>query len=209
MTLASHNSISYAKPQWWFKSLNFTSKCQNKDIIEQFNCGVRLFNLRARLDNDKWVGAHGLATYKHLQLDTALQTLSTLATTTEDIIDVNIVLETLWWDKDPIYIAKYKEWYESLFDKYPNLRISGGAYKLPKYTVVSDKGNGISKGVIHCIYKSQPDNYNDKVLGIHVGKWIKYIKMCFIIPKFWAWRRNKKAIKQYASDERYLFLDFV
>lgn len=53
MVLGSHNSWSYIKPtKWWMNLIRFTAKCQNKDIQEQYNLGVRYFDLRLRFDED-------------------------------------------------------------------------------------------------------------------------------------------------------------
>lgn len=47
MIIGTHNSLTYAKPTTWYgKLLNFTSKCQDLSIEEQFNLGVRLFDIR-------------------------------------------------------------------------------------------------------------------------------------------------------------------
>ena len=40
------------------------SKCQSKTLVEQYNAGVRLFDLRVRKHKGKWVFAHGLWTSK-------------------------------------------------------------------------------------------------------------------------------------------------
>lgn len=66
MKLASHNSMTYLKPEkWWMYPFNFMAKCQDKAIDEQYDKGVRWFDLRIGFNKDgipKF--KHGLMTYK-------------------------------------------------------------------------------------------------------------------------------------------------
>lgn len=65
MILGSHNSWSYLSPKkWWMKPFAFVAKCQDKSISEQFNSGVRCFDLRVRFENKKLIVAHGAMQYK-------------------------------------------------------------------------------------------------------------------------------------------------
>lgn len=49
MILGSHNSWSFLPPKkWWQKVLAFTARCQRKTIQEQYELGVRCFDLRIR-----------------------------------------------------------------------------------------------------------------------------------------------------------------
>ncbi|MBQ7429418.1 MAG: hypothetical protein IJV29_07090 [Butyrivibrio sp.] len=66
MIIASHNSWSYLPVRhWWMRPFSFMAKCQRKTISQQYELGVRCFDLRIRLDkNDNPIVAHGLAVYK-------------------------------------------------------------------------------------------------------------------------------------------------
>ncbi len=49
MILGSHNSWSYLRPKhWWQRLFAFTARCQRKTIHEQYELGVRCFDLRLR-----------------------------------------------------------------------------------------------------------------------------------------------------------------
>ena len=49
----SHNTMTYLKPhKWWMKLINFTSKCQNKNLEEQYAAGVRYFDIRVCMEHD-------------------------------------------------------------------------------------------------------------------------------------------------------------
>lgn len=74
MILGSHNSWSYLPVRrWWMKPIAFMAKCQRKTIREQYDLGVRCFDLRLYFD-DKLLGAgscrqvmyvaHGIFLYK-------------------------------------------------------------------------------------------------------------------------------------------------
>ena len=57
--LGSHNSMTYLKPQkWWMKLINFTSKCQNKNIEEQYAAGVRYFDIRVCIGEHDTMPTH-------------------------------------------------------------------------------------------------------------------------------------------------------
>lgn len=47
MKLASHNSMTYLPiKKWWLKPFRFIAQCQNKTIEEQYQAGVRMFDIR-------------------------------------------------------------------------------------------------------------------------------------------------------------------
>ena len=66
--IGSHNTMTYLKPhKWWMKLINFTSKCQSKDIEEQYAAGVRYFDIRVCIgehDSLPTHYGHGLIRYK-------------------------------------------------------------------------------------------------------------------------------------------------
>ena len=62
--LASHNSWTYLPPKkWWMWLLRFTAKCQRLSIQEQYEMGVRCFDLRVKWIDGKMVVAHGIVQY--------------------------------------------------------------------------------------------------------------------------------------------------
>lgn len=66
MIIGSHNSWSYLpSKKWWMTPFRFIAKCQDLTIIEQYNRGVRCFDLRVRFDkNGNLMLCHGLLQYK-------------------------------------------------------------------------------------------------------------------------------------------------
>lgn len=62
MVIGSHNSWSYLSPKkWWMKPFIFMAKCQDLSIIEQYNLGVRCFDLRVKFP---FTVSHGFMDYK-------------------------------------------------------------------------------------------------------------------------------------------------
>lgn len=63
--LGSHNSWSYLPPlHWWMRPFAFMAKCQSKTIKEQYELGVRCFDLRVLFDKYGIVYvAHGFMKY--------------------------------------------------------------------------------------------------------------------------------------------------
>ena len=64
--LGSHNAWSYNKvAKWWMKPIAFCARCQNIDLLKQYNEGSRCFDMRIRWDsNNKLIVAHGIVEYQ-------------------------------------------------------------------------------------------------------------------------------------------------
>lgn len=65
MKLASHNSWSYLKPKkWWMKLINFSAKCQEINIKDQYNKHhVKCFDLHLNTAGGDVKVVHGAVTY--------------------------------------------------------------------------------------------------------------------------------------------------
>lgn len=76
--LGSHNSFSYLTPtKWWMKLLTPWAKCQNKTIVEQYNAGVRYFDLRISFNKSGSMRlVHNWVEYPITELFEALRTLN-------------------------------------------------------------------------------------------------------------------------------------
>lgn len=64
--IGTHNSMTYLKPKkWYLHPFQFIAKCQSKTIQEQFNSGIRLFDIRISYDKNNIIEfRHGLIAYK-------------------------------------------------------------------------------------------------------------------------------------------------
>lgn len=65
--IGSHNSFSYLRPvKWWHRLLSPWNKCQTKDISEQYNDGIRFFDIGVSFDKNYDVQlSYGNVSYKH------------------------------------------------------------------------------------------------------------------------------------------------
>ena len=71
--IGSHNTFSYLPAKhWWVTILKPWYKCQNKTIYEQYNSGVRYFDVRVRYINDKWCLVHNKIVFNASINDTLL-----------------------------------------------------------------------------------------------------------------------------------------
>lgn len=63
--LGTHNSLSYLRPrQWWLRPFAWMARCQSLTIEEQWEAGVRYFDIRVKFDKNKVAkSGHGLMTY--------------------------------------------------------------------------------------------------------------------------------------------------
>lgn len=66
MELGTHNSMTYLKPKkWYLYPFQFIARCQSLSIEEQYNKGIRLFDIRISYDkNHNPEFRHGLIAYK-------------------------------------------------------------------------------------------------------------------------------------------------
>lgn len=62
--IGSHNSMSYLPPKnIWGKITRLWNKCQDKNIKEQYEAGVRYFDIRINLYDDRWHFVHNKVDY--------------------------------------------------------------------------------------------------------------------------------------------------
>ena len=73
MILGTHNSATSGKLVWWQRPfsllLHLTSRCQDRNIREQIEDGVRLFNLQVCWYKGEWRISHGLCIYEDKLMD--------------------------------------------------------------------------------------------------------------------------------------------
>lgn len=135
--IGTHNSLTYLPPQWYFRWLNFTSKCQNLTIEEQYDFGVRYFDFRIKFTRKGTVRAgHGIMTYK-ADFDSIYNFLNA-----KGDCYVNIVLENFSWQKgkkDSLFVRYVKE----IVQKYPHIRFVGGEKKRPWTSLVPLGNTGV------------------------------------------------------------------
>lgn len=64
--IGSHNTLSYLPPEnLCGKITRLWNKCQDKNIREQYEAGVRYFDIRINLYNDRWHFVHNKVDFGH------------------------------------------------------------------------------------------------------------------------------------------------
>lgn len=204
MILGTHNSISYLKPKkWWMRLINFTAKCQSMTIEEQWEYGVRYFDLRIGDSMEGECMSHGLVKYKG-NLEDILLYLNNCAKLHNEKCFVAINLEEYVYDihECKSYIDYFEEKLKSLQSEYTSLTICGGYCKGPWRKIISYIENPtlFEKYWEFCNYKWQENKFKAFITNL--------FHFC---PKYWAKRNNKAYKDEFKSDTRssVLLLDFV
>lgn len=182
MKLGTHNSLSYLRPQWWMRPFAWMARCQSMTIEQQYEFGVRYFDIRMRLlNNGDWVGAHGLATY-----DIYWRFIFAYLNFKGDCI-VRILLENHFWQKNDKGLDQcYIMFVYTLMELYPNITFTGGQKKRDWTTLV----NLPDVPVRECFEKFEGNNLK------------------FPFPKKYAKRNNPKYWKS-VNDIEYSLFDFI
>lgn len=131
LKIATHDSGTGEKGKTFFHDLfSIFSKCQNKTILEQWNSGVRFFDLR--IENELHL-AHGLWSSKITLLD-VLDMLNEISLTDkENSTFVMITIERNYREKTITSLVNYLM---TLKKKYNNLHFVSINRKRPKWETV-------------------------------------------------------------------------
>ena len=177
--LATHNSLTYHKPQWYYRIINFTSECQEVDIYKQYELGVRLFDFRIRFKGNKVKAGHGLMTY-NVDFDSIYKFLNDKGDSV-----INIVLENHFWEKDK-YDQQFIDYVTNVKNQYKNIKFVGGDRKKPWTNII--KLDSIP--VVRCFEYFH-------------GKYLK-----FPFPKHYA-KKNNKTYRENVTDDKYYMFDYI
>ena len=183
--LGSHNSFSYLKPEkWWMRIFNPWAKCQSKTLEEQYEAGVRVFDIRVRWKDDKFFLVHNLMTYRDDPF-TIIHDLDKF-----DDIKVRVCLDMR---KEP----PTKELEEKILNEFKK--------SVKKFQL------GVIDCIIFWNWKhleSSPEyTWIDKYGSVAKGLW-KYLP-----PKVWAWFYNDNVrfnhLKEIKGKGSIVLMDFV
>lgn len=185
--LASHNSWTYLPPKkWWMWLLRFTAKCQRLSIKEQYEHGVRCFDLRVKWIDRKMVVAHGIIEYD---------------------IDAQQVVDDLIWlnDKGDCFVRLIHE----IRNKYENTQTAKNYFrnfcdtvekKLTRICFWNGQNLYDHRNDYHFICEPTCEELYASVMN---PKWI---------DDWWPWwyaRLNNKRIKEEGTTKDILMIDFV
>lgn len=195
MKLASHNSWSYLPvSKWWMRPLNFIAKCQNKTIHQQYQMGVRMFDLRLRWDKDfeELITAHGIVTYRGFY-KVELDALNLTAEIVKQPIYIRVLLEDS--GREDITIDGYFALLcRDLQKEFKNLTFIGGwpARKRWRQKLFD--------------FETKEPSIDEQHVSAS-GRWWQFV------PKRWAKKNNKRVriikeeVETIKSD--FLMLDFI
>ena len=124
MNLGTHNSMTYLNPKkWYLYPFQFIARCQSLTIKEQFEKGVRLFDIRISYTKDKELEfRHGALAYKGDVLS-ILDWLNSQNTP----IKIRILLES--FKEDPITESLFVKDIYKFQTLFPNLSFFEGRRK--------------------------------------------------------------------------------
>jgi len=189
--LGSHNSFSYLTPtKWWMKLLSPWSKCQNKTIVEQYNAGVRYFDVRVAFNKDGSMRlVHNWVEYPSSELFEALKTLNN-----KPDVYLRILLDMRKKPKGAENTADVLKWFYNFID-----------HVLKNTTITIDKA------IVFWNWKHIIDNGID-VTEYHASvsaKWYEYIGGL----ECWAELHNNIALTSKSdvvqSNKDVLLIDYV
>lgn len=193
MKLGSHNSWSFApKTKWWFPA--FTARCQSKNIQQQYEAGVRLFDLRLQLNRAVWYAAHGYCLFSVNWLNDILW-----LSHREDKVYVRVFLE---YNRKPqgeeVIINEFSDLCMYLEHRFENIRFFGGILKY----------NG---GHVHNFKNTDVPQIESRFSS--TTTWFKSgNRFLAILDDWWPWLyarfHNKEAYANHDTN-KYLFLDFI
>ena len=194
LKIGSHNSWSFAPTAWYIP--HFVCKCQKLNIQQQYEAGVRLFDLRLRFKNFIWGVAHGSAFF-NVDWKKDLIWLNN-----KKDCYVRIILEYNKEHKNINLLEDlFKGYCERLQYLYSDIKFFGGNRKWD-WKRVYEFNN--PDELLLDRYSSTTSWFNSK------NKFLK------IIDEWWPWLyakfHNKKTIEEYklnGPSNKWLFIDFV
>lgn len=188
MKLGTHNSMTYLKPKkWYLYPFRFIARCQSLTIQEQYNLGIRLFDIRISYDKN-----HNIE-FRHGSMAFKGDVYETLAWLNQQgcPIDIRILLEEKKEDivKEVLFIKDLDK-FKSIF---PNLTFYEGRRKFDWKQLVKLP----TLEVVQLVSSMQG------------------IKLDDLWPWLYARIMNKRNLKTYKEDFKYIvdhipiLLDFI
>lgn len=188
----SHNTMTYLPiKNWWMFPGLLIARCQNHDILEQFNRGARVFDLRIyfNIKSKQWEFAHGLINFKsHNDIHKVVCYIYKFTKLTNHDIYVRLILEKWSSESECRQFAKMCKTFEI---SYPELKFIGGNRKgdwKKLYTFKTDI----------------PDSLNNQWVSSMAEDARWYEK---VFPFLYALRMNKK--NRLRMKEKLNLFDFV
>lgn len=186
MILGSHNSWTFLPPtKWWMKLLSFISKCQEISIGDQYDYGVRCFDLRIRFNKKRELQvAHGIVVYDISEM--ILYRVLNWINSQEEKCYVRILHEVRN-KRQRTQLSKelFINFCSNVVERYPNITFFDG-HELSEWTY----------------------EYNFPYKPNMVERYSSVCKPFYDLPKCYAMRNNKE-LKENPPECDILLLDYV
>lgn len=193
--IGTHNSMTYLRPQKWYGWFMIPfARCQRKTIVQQWEAGARVFDLRVKFDRyGHSYFAHGLYDCSaHFSLADAVILIGQLHLYSKEEVYVRLILEDT---KAENYQAEYFriicELMEEEYKQHKHIHFFGGNRKGDWKKLYVFKGD-------------VPDSLNNQWVSSMMddARWYERF-----LPFAYAWRcnkRNKEIVKQ-----KFNLFDFI
>lgn len=197
MKLATHNSLSsYTPKKWWTRIFNPFAKCQSLTIEEQWDAGVRMFDIRVRPHSGE--AAHGLISY-----DVDVKKIFEYLNQKGDIVVRLCCEDSALYSYGVIFD---EDWFRYYFAQcvhdYPNITFCEGYMKRGWRKIINvNDVDYIEKYRTFNHYMSE-NGWRDKLKSI-----LEYI--CHPFPKYWAEKDNTNYRRMCKGYDGYVMMDFV
>lgn len=181
----THNSLSYYKPmQWWLRPFAWMARCQDLSIREQWNIGVRYFDIRVKYDRGGVPkSGHGLMTYNVLPWD-ILGLIDFYASRDKETAVVRLFHENRR-RKPQAHRAEFYEFCEAAIRQFSNITFVEGGCRYDYKRMISDS---VPVRICYAEYFKQ--------------------RFCIPWPKRWAKKNNHRLHRGDYVNE-YSIYDFV
>lgn len=196
MKIASHNTMTYLNPQWYFVPFKWMAKCQSKKYEDQLKVTDYL-DFRIVFHKGKYIFAHGIMRYNK-NVEEVLEDINNrFPGITIRIMNEEDRLKDMF-----VCFCKHIQ------EKYPNIKFVGGINK-KDFKVLYDFGNP---------YPALIDKYSScnhgKCEYDENGKEVKHKNYTgTYLDDLWPWiyakLNNKKNIDKYKDTDKYVMLDFI
>lgn len=187
MKIASHNSWSYLTLKtWWMKLIRFAARCQDVSVYEQYDLGVRGFDLRVRFDEHNQPQlVHGCVVYKSaVSICEYLYDLNC-----KKDVYIRVILDVRTKKQYTVrQIDNFKDFCSAIEDMFPNIKFYCGDCLYNHINLYDFKNHPTCEEL-----------YSSVCPPKLIDDWY---------PRWYAKRNNKKNIEK-GTDKDFLMIDFV
>lgn len=127
MLIGTHNSLTGSKIYGWQRYFSWLispfSKCQDYSLLQQYNKGIRIYDIQVAKHKNTWRASHGFVWYQST-IDALYEVLD-MAEDDDNLIGIRIGLDNHWRFSKFSKEAEKLEFLDLVdkLSKHPNLRI--------------------------------------------------------------------------------------